>query len=430
MANEQLPTSDSPTLVSESSSTVQTESESSDGSSDADDDKPIEQNLTDDVQQSSDENDKQSDISEDEDADADEDDANVKDDESKISEQHADEEIEDIGERQPEQVTACAAAAAAAKEVAENDAIDLDEIRYKNLKIVYQGRDILDFSSNVANKSWNIQYAHLPEQNVQMFINNRSQYHRLAAGYVVPENYSLNSCGKCAFHFPVLVNADKPDPCDGVGATASTAGGGAVQKSNVNELLTHTIASIVNRDSPIQSISALAQKLQAQSMASPIHAPNAQAMNLNNFMLNNNAATAAAAAAATSGQSYAYQNQNPNQNQNRNQFAGNTNNYSCAKQNNIGNAFYGNNVMLNALVNQIGNNINNINNSSGFNSNFMNAINGTNNSNLNQLSNAALANLMNQNRQQIYGMCRQNINKSGINFNANSHKPMPTYSHF
>lgn len=404
MTNEQLPSNNSPISVSEPTSAVQTESESSDGSSDADDDKSSEQSPTE-SEQSADEKD-QSVASDDEDK---------VDYESEAKEKSVD--GDDIGSQQSELV------ANAADQNEDKASIDLDEIRYKNLKIIYGGRDILDFSSNVANKSWYTQYAHLPEKNYQMYINNRSQYNRLASGYEHPEHYALNKCGKCMFPFPVLV--DIADKADQPPVTAC--------KSGVSELLTQTLATIVTRDSPIQNLSALAQKLSAQSVASSIHAPTAHSMNLNNFMLSNNGA----AAAATSGQSYnAYQHQN----QNRNQFAtNNTNNHTCYKQNQAANAFYGNNVVLNALVNQIGNNINN---SSAFNANFMNALNGTNNNNnngnagnntnqLNQLSNAALANLMNQNRQQqLYGMCRQNINKSGINFNANSHKSMPTYSHF
>lgn len=433
MANEQLPSSSSPTLVSESTSTVQTESESSDGSSDdADDEKSTEQSPIESVQ-SNDENDQRSDASDNED----------KGDENEAEEKSIDgDDIVGSTEQQQQQPELVTQATVHAHE--DKPTIDMDAIRYKNLQIIHDGRDILDFSSNVANRSWNVQYAHLPEKNYPMYINNRSQYNRLASGYEPnSEQYSLNRCSKCAFYFPVL--ADIPDKLE---QTPSSAG-----ESGVVDLLNHTLASIVSRHSPIQNINALAQKLSAQTMASSIHAPTAHSMGLNNFMLNNSNN------AAVNGQSYnAYQNQN----QNRNRFANaaafaaaaaansnNTNSQTCYKHNNsaptaaTANAFYGNNnvnnVVLNALVNQIGN----MNNSpNAFSANFMNALNGTNNGNdnantnnntnhLNQLSNAALANLMNQNRQQqLYGMCRQNINKSGINFNANSHKSMPTYSHF
>lgn len=430
MANEQLPTSSTPILVSEPSSAVQTESESSDGSSSdaSDDDKPIEQSSSDNVQ-TTDESEQQSTASDDDD----------KDDVSVCKEQTNENDLTNGTDLMINELVSNVTAAAAVAAQKTNDdklsAIDLDEIRYKNLKIFYEGRDILDFSTNVANKSWNVKYAHLPEQNYQMYIQNRSQYNRLAPGYESPENYSLNACGRCAFQFPVMV--DIPDENDAVAANAC--------KSSVNDLLSQTVTSIVN---------SLTQKLPAaQPMVQPppMHTPTGHSMNnnLNNFnnMLNNNAA-------ANTAQSYPYQNQN------RQQFAGNANavaaaaaaaaaanNHNSFKPNNNNgngnsNAFYGNNMVLNALVNQIGNNMNN---SSVFNSNFMNAINGTNNTTannnsnnnnttfnqLNQLSNAALANLMNQqNQRQLYGMCRQNINKSGINFNANSHKQMPTYSHF
>lgn len=392
MANEQLPSSNSSTLTSEPSSAVHTESESSDGSSDGDDEKPTEQTPLETVQ-SADEPKSQDSTDDEHKQDADDDDD---DDDGSVS---ASESKESSDDHQTDLVSNAAAQDdfVVKREEIDKASIDLDEIRYKNLKIMYQGRDILGgIGANISNKSWNVQFAHLPEKNYQMYINNRSQYNRLASGYESSEHYALNACGNCHFQFPVLVDADK------VEQPANTA-----YKSSVIELLTQT----------------LAQKLSVQSMASPVPVQSGQSMNLNNFMLNNNVA---AAAAATLSQPYSYQN--------RNQFANiaATNNHSF-KPNNNSNAFYGNNVMINALVNQIGNQIGN-NNSLAFNSNFMNAINGTNNANkLNQL------NLVNQNRQQQqqqqalgmgYGMSRQ-INKSGINFNANSHKlSMPTYSRF
>lgn len=376
---------------------MQTESESSDANSDADEEKPSEQIASESDESADDKT--ESEISS-EQSDSSDEEHKASDDEK--SEDTVEAEATEADSKPVELVEGPAAI------VEQNESIDMDEIRYKNLKVIYQGRDILDFGSNVANQSWNVQYAHLPEQNYQMYMNNRSQYNRLAPGYESPENYSLNACSKCTFHFPVLV--DIPHKIE---LNANSC------KTNVNDLLTYTLASLVSRDSPVPTVNNVAQKMSAQSMG---HGPTGQSVNMNNFMLNNN--LAAAAAAATSGQANQYTYQN------RNQFANNAANNAANlnhyfKPNSNANSTYNNNAMLNALVNQLGN----MNNSSAFNSNVMSAINGTNaNNQLNQLS--SLANLMNQNRQQHYGVCRQNINKSGINFNTNSHKPMPTYSHF
>lgn len=426
MANEQLTTSSSPTSASEPSSAVQTESESSDGGSDGDDEKPTEQSpFEKNVQSSiSDENDQQSNT--DSDTDTNSTDDEDKDYTSETKTEGENGEMTSVAgdkndnDRPTELVPST--------DIAQDDdkaSIDLDLIRYKNLKIMYEGRNILDFRANIMDAhSWNVQYAQLPQQNYQMYINNRSQYNRLASGYESPENYTLNACNKCGFQYPVM-NAEVTDKLTQQMHFAC--------KSNVNELLTNTVLSIISHDSPIQSVNPFAQKLSVPSMvSSAMHTP----INLNNFMFNNNAA-------ASANQTYAYQNRNQFGNVAANMAAATAtiaanNPSNCFKQNNNSNnnnnasAFYGNNIMLNALVNQLGNNMNN---STAFNSNFMNTINGTNNTTpnqLTQLNNAALANLMNANptRQQLYGMCRQNINKSGINFNANSHKPMPTYSHF
>ncbi|XP_031617524.1 probable cyclin-dependent serine/threonine-protein kinase DDB_G0292550 [Contarinia nasturtii] len=441
LVSEQLPTSNSPTMSSsEPSSAVQTESESSDGGSDGDDERPTEQIpqnvvdvqmvIADELQQSNisivstitmstltmDDDDQSNDIK------------------SEISmekcdeNEHSEAQIDQLVSADDAKITASVhdedAAAMAAAIAAANDLNE--EIRYSNLKIMYDGRNILDFSANVANKSWNVQYAHLPEKNIEMYINNRSQYNRLASGYEGPENYALSKCNfcKCKFEYPVL-NFDVPTKVE------------RPQRFNnhvctVNDLLTSTVSSMVTRDSPTQTLNALAQKLAAQSPMILNKNPNAQFMHhLKNAVPN------VGTNANQSVPPFPYQNRNQ-----CNQFANvgaTSNNHTCYKHannntnGNANNAFYGNNISLNALVNQIGGNT--MNNST-FNSMLLSNNSTTVNTNTaatNQLNNAALATFIQQNRQQLfnYGACRQNnINKSGINFNANSHKPMPTYSHF
>lgn len=78
-----------------------------------------------------------------------------------------------------------------------------DAIRYKNLKIMYGGRDILDFCGNIANKSWHIQYTFLPEKNISMCLANRSQYHRLSANWDAKLETKMDTCRKCSFQYPV-----------------------------------------------------------------------------------------------------------------------------------------------------------------------------------------------------------------------------------
>lgn len=84
--------------------------------------------------------------------------------------------------------------------VADTSDID-DAIRYKNLKIMYGGRDILDFCANIANKSWYIQYTYLPEMNISMCLANRSQYNRLSTSWDAKEP-KMDTCRKCSFQYP------------------------------------------------------------------------------------------------------------------------------------------------------------------------------------------------------------------------------------
>lgn len=75
----------------------------------------------------------------------------------------------------------------------------------EDLKILYNGRDILDLGGNIQtnSKRWNLRYTYLPENNnIPMFLANRSQYHRLGAnGHI--QDYSLIKCENCDFQYPI-----------------------------------------------------------------------------------------------------------------------------------------------------------------------------------------------------------------------------------
>lgn len=85
------------------------------------------------------------------------------------------------------------------------------------LRIEINGRNILDLGANLNDNSFNstnnnndrmwqqqgfIRYAHLPENNLKMFLENRSQYHRLGANGHLQE-YALVNCKCCDFIYPV-----------------------------------------------------------------------------------------------------------------------------------------------------------------------------------------------------------------------------------
>lgn len=73
----------------------------------------------------------------------------------------------------------------------------------EELKINYNGRDLLDLHGNLSDDKWKLQYAVLPlRNNVQMFFANRSQYHRLGDSGLIQE-YSMIKCQCCDFHYPV-----------------------------------------------------------------------------------------------------------------------------------------------------------------------------------------------------------------------------------
>lgn len=80
------------------------------------------------------------------------------------------------------------------------------------LRIETNGRNILDLDANLRGKNlkssnvWQqqgfIRFAHLPENNLKMFLENRSQYHRLGANGHLQE-YALVDCQCCDFTYPI-----------------------------------------------------------------------------------------------------------------------------------------------------------------------------------------------------------------------------------
>lgn len=88
--------------------------------------------------------------------------------------------------------------------ITEEPSAPIEDDAIFDVKIGYNGRDILDLAKNLTdNNAWKFQYADLPNNNVQMFMANRSQYHRLGADGLNCE-YDLASCPRCAFKYPVM----------------------------------------------------------------------------------------------------------------------------------------------------------------------------------------------------------------------------------
>lgn len=133
--------------------------------------------------------------------------------------------------------------AAAVPEAGAPDSADDEQKRYDDLKIIYNGRDVLDFCSNIGNQSWNVQYTYLPENNFPMYLANRSQYHRLGASWNTKE-YTLSTCRKCLFQYPVSCqvmsgNAGAVGPLE-INAPNAPAGSG---NANPNPPMTNPYAS-------------------------------------------------------------------------------------------------------------------------------------------------------------------------------------------
>lgn len=133
---------------------------------------------------------------------------------------------------------------------------DEENKRYEKLKIIYNGRDILDFSANIGNQSWNVNYTYLPENNFQMYLANRSQYHRLSANWNT-KGYILDTCRKCFFQYPVKFPHDQMvcgDSSDNV-STTNTNTITNINKNNNMPWLTNNNSSIpLNMNQPQKQI--------------------------------------------------------------------------------------------------------------------------------------------------------------------------------
>lgn len=299
-------------------------------------------------------------------------------------------------EQQPEQQQETSEPSSSVSQVSTTDEDDeLDRIRYEKLKIIYNGRDILDFSANVANKSWNVQYTTLPENTFSMYLANRLKNHRQNAGW--DTDYTYETCSQCMFTYPVkfpdhqqqaaaakvgAVEQSLPAAIQAIGDTAASLNGSAgIQNmtptiNNTNSAINannsvlqnnlHNLAAMLNRNSPVNNLSALAQKLGISSSFAN-QSPN-YGNNVNHYGGFNNNAT------GHSG----YANNTTGHGGHNGGFANNAgagyqyntlNNMPAYKQQNVStNAFYGNNsnnvggaITLNQLANQVGLNANSFN---------------------------------------------------------------------
>ncbi|XP_055852235.1 uncharacterized protein DDB_G0287625-like [Episyrphus balteatus] len=73
----------------------------------------------------------------------------------------------------------------------------------RDLRIYYNGRNVLDLYNNLETNSttWNFRYSHLPERNnISMFWANRSLYNRLGPNGLTPV-YTISKCECCDFQF-------------------------------------------------------------------------------------------------------------------------------------------------------------------------------------------------------------------------------------
>ncbi|XP_058056399.1 serine-rich adhesin for platelets-like [Anopheles bellator] len=80
--------------------------------------------------------------------------------------------------------------------------------------IYYANRDILDLATNLrsttSRSGFMLQYADLPQSNnLQFFLENRSQYNRLAPTSYIAE-YRMDNCECCTFKFPINADTDLP----------------------------------------------------------------------------------------------------------------------------------------------------------------------------------------------------------------------------
>lgn len=76
------------------------------------------------------------------------------------------------------------------------------EQKPENLKISYEGRDVLNLMGNLTDNRWNYRATVLPPNNPALFFANRSQYHRLGP-YGARTQYVKDSCHLCGFNWVV-----------------------------------------------------------------------------------------------------------------------------------------------------------------------------------------------------------------------------------
>lgn len=95
------------------------------------------------------------------------------------------------------------------KKLTEYYSIEEQKQLIAKLRIEINGRNILDLGANLNDNNNNtrvwqpfVRYSHLPENNLKMFLQNRSQYHRLGANGHLQE-YALVNCKCCDFIYPV-----------------------------------------------------------------------------------------------------------------------------------------------------------------------------------------------------------------------------------
>lgn len=71
-----------------------------------------------------------------------------------------------------------------------------------NVKVSYEGRDLLNLMGNLTDSRWNYRATVLPPNNPALFFANRSQYHRLGP-YGTRTQYVKDSCRLCGFNWVV-----------------------------------------------------------------------------------------------------------------------------------------------------------------------------------------------------------------------------------
>jgi hypothetical protein len=72
----------------------------------------------------------------------------------------------------------------------------------ENVKVIYEGRDVLNLMSNLTDTRWTYRATMLPPNNPALFFANRSQYHRLGP-FGTRTQYVTDSCRTCGFSWVV-----------------------------------------------------------------------------------------------------------------------------------------------------------------------------------------------------------------------------------